>query len=146
MSKEDIWGRISQWEAYLSQQDRHLAFYMQHLHTFMSINPPPPVNDKKAVQAWEQSLKDYLVKRGWYFDDAGNTSNDYSDPELGEENYIELDALLDSPQAFSKNAMSELSLLRNAVLEWSDTIPGSLKESNLVHFCASINPDLYSPG
>lgn len=138
MYNEEIWDEF-QWEAFLSQQDRRLAFYMQQLYTFMASHPPPSPQDQAATRLWEEALRTYLSERGWLLEELDNAlpglENLYSD----ENPPMDLEYRLEHAESDTHPALVELCRLRRRVQDWSDTIPGKQKDSAFVQLCAYIS-------
>jgi hypothetical protein len=139
----EIWDE-DQWEAFLKATDRHLDRYMALLFRFMSEDPPDRNGGSSARKAWEVRFHTYLLSNGLYPDASFPRYWDETDD--GEALAADDDAALLEPDDAADISMplERLSAYRAArrcarrVLTWSNALPGSLKDSTLVQFCAHI--------
>lgn len=143
MPGDEIWDE-ERWEAFLRENDRRLDRYMTLLFAFMARYPPPSRNDEQAVLRWETALREYLRGRGLEPpasalggpDDDPGAAGDPGEPGDVDPDDALLDDILDD--------VARLPIYRQAlalatdVLEWSNNLPGAVKDSTLVQLCAHL--------
>ena len=138
MFDDDIWDE-ERWESYLRNDDERVAHYMKIVNRFLDKHPPPRSSDKEIQMAWREAFKAYLIKYGWQSDEL--------DSSLFKSDSTDLNESLGSIEMYTESEFEELSFIpvyREAlsvtryVLQWSDHLPGAVKDSTLVQFCASI--------
>lgn len=143
----EIWDE-DRWEAFLKEHDRRIDRYMALLFRFMTDNPPIGEEGSAARRGWEDELRQYLISNGISPDDAlprmlsGLWTDSEEDDVLffeAEQSYLEAeerdDELHDVRNLPVYRAAHQLS---GRVLRWSNSLPGRVKDSTLVQFCAHI--------
>lgn len=143
MFGDEIWDE-DRWEAFLRENDKRIDRYMDLLFTFMNDNPPPDLEDTAAREGWEQALRDFLRSNGLRQDDAFLDLFAEPDPEedadwlLGAADQDEA-AWQDDFDDFRNMPLYKQAFgLATSVLEWSNQLPGDVKNSTLVQFCSNI--------
>ena len=145
MFSDDIWDE-ERWESFLRKDDERVARYMSILNRFLDEHPPPKTDDKEVQMEWRETFRAYLIQYGWQSDDVEFTffrtesSDSFKDGE-------EVEETLDFMEDHAEHMFEELSYvpvyidalaLTQNVLDWSDQLPGAIKDSTLVQFCASV--------
>ena len=143
----EIWDE-DRWEAFLREHDRRIDRYMALLFRFMTDNPPVGAEGSDARRAWEDDLRQYLITNGISPDDAlprmlsGQWTDDDEDDVLffeAEQSYLEAEErdeeLYDVRNVPLYRSAHQLSA---RVLRWSNSLPGHVKDSTLVQFCAHV--------
>jgi hypothetical protein len=143
----EIWDE-ERWEAFLKEHDRRLDRYMSLLFRFMTDNPPTGEEGSLARKAWEHELRQFLISNGISPDDAlprmlaGHHSDEEDDDVLffeAEQSYLEheeRDQELHHVRNIPLYVDSQKLAVR--VLNWSNSLPGRVKDSTLVQFCSHI--------
>lgn len=143
----EIWDE-ERWEAFLKEHDRRLDRYMSLLFRFMTDNPPADEEGSPARKAWEHELRQFLISNGISPDDAlprmlaGHHSDEEDDDVLffeAEQSYLEheeRDQELHHVRNIPLYVDSQKLAVR--VLNWSNSLPGRVKDSTLVQFCSHI--------
>jgi hypothetical protein len=143
----EIWDE-ERWEAFLKEHDRRLDRYMSLLFRFMTDNPPAGDEGSSARKAWEHELRQFLISNGISPDDAlprmlaGQDSDEEDDDVLffeAEQSYLEheeRDQELHHVRNIPLYVDSHKLAIR--VLNWSNSLPGRVKDSTLVQFCSHI--------
>ncbi len=145
MFDDEIWDE-ERWEAFLKKNDERVARYMKLLHRFLDEHPSPHQGDEREQQAWWEAFNAYLIQYGWYAEEPESTSFHLEDESEEDQAFPELPAdeleLPEEEPAFADfttlPVYQEAHSLTRDVLAWSDSLPGSEKDSTLVQFCASI--------
>lgn len=143
----EIWDE-DRWEAFLKEHDRRIDRYMGLLFRFMTENPPPGVEGSEDRRAWEEDLREYLISNGISPEDAlprmlsGQWTDEEEDDVVffeAEQSYLEAEE-----QDEELHNVRNLHIYRSAqrlsgrVLRWSNSLPGRVKDSTLVQFCAHV--------
>lgn len=143
MSEDEIWDE-EQWEAFLRENDRRVDHYTHLLFSFMAVHPPPAQEDAVALRDWEADLRRFLRSNGLVHpDDVMPFLSSEAPPEdaPGEGSVADLDdeALEDEFIHLQQVPVYQHALdLSVAVLDWSNALPGDLKDSTLVQFCSHL--------
>ena len=146
MFDDDIWDE-ERWEAYLRNDDERVAHYMKIVNRFLDKHPPPRTSDKDVQMAWREAFKAYLIQYGWQSDEAESALFRSDSTESPDRSDLDFSETIGFMEMHVENEMEELSFVpvyREAlsitrdVLHWSDHLPGAVKDSTLVQFCASI--------
>lgn len=145
----------NQWEAFLRENDKRIDRYMALLHDFLRVHPRPTRDKPEQLAAWKDDLRAFIEEKGWTRDDLAlpflwledddrDTPSFDVDPAFGDEARLDPllldephdDAVLEDPERLPiyRQALD----LTHRVMDWSDVVPGSVKDSTLVQFCASI--------
>lgn len=139
-SGDDIWDE-DRWEAFLRESDKRVSRYMDLLFGFLTDHPPPDVSDTEAYRAWREQLKRFLRENGFEYDpgfsethdaDEGTSLFDVEEMAFEPDDVEALESFRDIPvyrKAFD---------LATQILEWTNALPGDVKDSALVQFCSSI--------
>lgn len=139
----EIWDE-NQWEAFLKETDRHLDRYMTLLFRFMSENPPESRSSRSARKEWEDRFRTYLLSNGLSPDESVSRHwDDMDDRETlaGDDETMLLEPDDAGDRSIPLERLSAYDASRRCarrVLSWSNGLPGSLKDSTLVQFCAHI--------
>lgn len=137
---DEVWDE-ERWEAFLRENDRRLARYMELLFGFISDNPPPERRNAEAFRGWEEALRRFLSSKGFAPDDVfprflegeGDDAGDMSTLPLDEpDNGGRLDPFR------TRAVYGRASDLADDVLEWSNALPARSKDSTFVHFCSHV--------
>lgn len=147
MFGDEIWDE-NQWESFLKKDDDRVARYMKLFNQFLAENPLPNAEDEQGSQLWKDSFKAYLIQHGlpleefesnqYQNDDEERLDNEFRSLDLPEDDLI----LDEDREAFE--ALLQIPVYQNAydlttrVLAWSDSLPGAVKDSELVQFCSSV--------
>ena len=146
MFDDDIWDE-ERWELYLRNDDERVAHYMKIVNRFLEKHPPPRSSDKEVQMAWREAFKAYLIQYGWQSDEVDSDLFRSERFDAQERSGQDLSESVGALEMFTENEFEELSFIpvyREAlsvtrdVLQWSDRLPGAVKDSTLVQFCASI--------
>lgn len=146
MFNDDIWDE-ERWESFLRKDDERIARYMKIVNRFLDKYPPPGSTDKEVQIKWREAFKAYLIQYGWQSDEVESALFRSEPTEHSERYDVDAEETLDFFEMSSGQDFDELAVLpvyRDAlaltrdVLEWSDQLPGAVKDSTLVQFCASI--------
>ena len=144
MFSDDIWDE-ERWESFLRKDDERVSRYMNILNQFLDEHPPPKTDDRKIQMAWREAFRAYLIQYGWQSDDVelaffrSESSESLDEESLGD--------TLEFIEEHTENVYEELSYvpvyldaltLTHNTLDWSDRLPGAIKDSTLVQFCASV--------
>ncbi len=143
----EIWDE-ERWEAFLKEHDRRIDRYMSLLFKFMTENPPAGEEGSPARKAWESDLRQFLISNGISPDDAlprmlaGHFTDEQDEDTLffeAEQSYLEHEDLDDEVHHI-RNVEIYVDAHRHAVriLNWSNSLPGQVKDSTLVQFCSHI--------
>lgn len=136
MPSDEIWDE-ERWEAFLRENDRRLDRYMTLLFAFMARYPPPDRDDEVGLQRWETALREYLRGRGLEAPGPDAAPPDaFDDFEQSEEEEAVLDEILDDVARLP--VYRQALALATDVLDWSNGLPGSVKDSTLVQLCAHL--------
>ena len=143
-----MFGDENRWESFLRKDDERVTRYMKLLHRFMAENPMPPAEDKNKRAQWDTAFRAFLGQHGWMRDEIELSSflSDSDETEGDTQEHFDLieedGDLLEEENSFER--LERLPVYQSAyqltrtVLKWSDGLPGSVKDSTLVQFCASI--------
>lgn len=134
MYGDEIWDE-ERWERFLRENDKRVDRYMDLLFAFMVDHAPPDGDDAEAVRGWEDKLRAFLWSHGFRNDDViFPFSNDAEaeEPLPLEEDAEPLDGFWDLP------VYGAAFHLATEVLQWSNALPGDLKDSTLVQFCSHL--------
>ena len=145
MFSDDIWDE-ERWESFLKKDDERVSRYMNILNQFLDENPPPKSEDRDVQLAWREAFRAYLIQYGWQSDDVERAffRSESSEDNIEEES---IGDTLEFIEAHTENVYEELSYvpvyldalsLTHNTLDWSDRLPGAIKDSTLVQFCASV--------
>ena len=145
MFSDDIWDE-ERWESFLRKDDERVSRYMKILNRFLDEHPPPKSDDREVQLEWREAFRAYLIQYGWQSDDVELTFFRSEASDSSEEEAIE-DDTLEFIEAHTESVFEELSFvpvyqdalsLTQQTLDWSDQLPGAIKDSTLVQFCANI--------
>jgi four helix bundle protein len=156
-SSDEPWDE-NQWEAFLRENDKRVDRYMELLHDFLQAHPRPGRGDPDRLALWKDDLRAFIERKGWSRDDLAlpfiwlEESDDLEenplfrlDDTLDEDAFFDEDLLAESEDdMFSLDSLERLPIYQQAfdltsrVMDWSDDVPGGVKDSTLVQFCASI--------
>ncbi len=165
MHFDDIWDE-ERWERFLRENDKRVDRYMDHLYQFISQNPLPDREDEEAMKRWDDELRAHLLSKGWRTEDAIFPLLSAED-QPGEEDFEGMDDFFDFDDEFEpfdddnfepfddeflddEDFEEEVDGFRNIpiyqhafalateVLEWSNGLPGDVKDSTLVQFCTNV--------
>ena len=147
MFDDEIWDE-DQWESFLKKEDDRVSRYMKLLNRFLAEFPLPRSTDPRENQAWKDAFNAYLIQHGLPFDDHEPSLFINDDDETGEEGAATFDLpedeLTREEDRDTFEALQQLPQYQKAyaltlkVLAWSDGLPGSIKDSELVQYCSSI--------
>ncbi|MBX2820540.1 MAG: four helix bundle protein [Rhodothermaceae bacterium] len=144
MFSDDIWDE-ERWESFLRKDDERVSRYMKILNRFLDEHPPPKSDDREVQLEWREAFRAYLIQYGWQSDDVELTFFRSEANESPEEEAVE--DTLEFIEAHTESVFEELSFvpvyrdalsLTQQTLDWSDQLPGAIKDSTLVQFCANI--------
>jgi hypothetical protein len=145
-----------QWEAFLRANDKRIDRYMELLHDFLQRHPRPTQDDPKRLARWKNALRAFIDEKGWTRDDLTLPFLWLDeDGELGADDaWHSLDDALDDayldaypaddPDEAALDDLEHLPIYQQAfaltrrVMDWSDGVPGGVKDSTLVQFCANV--------
>lgn len=143
----EIWDE-NRWEAFLKEHDRRIDRYMGLLFRFMTENPPPGSEGSDARNAWEEDLREYLISNGISPEDAlpRMLSGQWTDDDEADVLFFEAEqSFLEAEERDEElHDVRNVPLYRSAqflsarVLRWSNSLPGRVKDSTLVQFCAHV--------
>ena len=147
MFDDDVWDE-NRWESFLRKDDERVTRYMKLLHRFMSDNPMPPADEQEKRAQWDEAFRAFLGRQGWMRDEI-ELSGFYSDEEDADGETLEQFEVMEDDsdlldEEHSYEMLERLSVyqasiqLTRKVLKWSDQLPGSVKDSTLVQFCANV--------
>lgn len=135
MFEDEIWDE-EQWEAFLRQSDEIVRRYMDLLFAYLADDPPPDAADTEARRAWEQRLRRFLEEKGFEQDPAlfhPFADDDADDPDAPDE------AMPERPDGYRDIPVyRKAAALAGRVLDWTNRLPGDVKDSSLVQFCSAI--------
>ena len=146
MFGDEIWDE-ERWEKFLKKDDERAAHYMKILNRFLDVHPPPRPDDQKALQTWRDAFRAYLVRYGWGGDemDSSMLHDGHTDEHGVDEPVPEAESDLFGFKAeyifaelTSFPLYQEAYTVMQRVLNWSDGLPGPVKDSSLVQFCANV--------
>ena len=147
MFDDEIWDE-DQWEAFLKKDDDRVAKYMKLLNRFLAEHPLPKTDDRGREQEWKDAFNAYLIQHGLVLDDMEHEllrgDADAIDEEGtlsfgGGEEELDLDEEFNSFESLQQLPVyQKAGALTSEVLSWSDALPGSIKDSELVQFCSNI--------
>ncbi len=146
MLDDDLWDE-ERWESFLRKDDERVSRYMQILNRFLDEHPPPKSDDRDVQMKWRATFKAYLIQYGWQLDDIESALSRSDEYELSDESAAYKDYADEIIESITENPFEELSALpvyqeslyiTRQVLSWSDELPGELKDSTLVQFCACV--------
>lgn len=137
---DEIWDE-DRWEAFLRASDERIRRYMDLLFGYLADHPPPDASDAGARRAWEVRLRRYLREKGF---DQDPTQGQLFDEDLDDDQLAADVDGTDTDEAPHRSSVRDLPVYRAAfdlasqVLEWTNALPGAVKDSALVHFCSSL--------
>ncbi len=146
---EEPWDE-DEWEAFLRESDRRTDRCMALFHEFMEKHPRPDDARPEALAAWKARVRAFVERKGWTPDDIALPFLWLEDApsEDAEEDFAWLEdyeaAGNEGFEAASLEGFRQVPLYRDAyalveaVIDWSDGLPGALKDSALVQFCAQV--------
>ncbi len=153
---DEIWDE-EEWEAFLRQSDERIRRYMDLLFGYLTDNPPPAPADAAARKAWEERLRRFLEEKGFEHDaplalpeephadePPGREPPDGAGGDAGADLFLLGDEAADADEALPQRHLRDVPVYRKAldlstyVLDWSNALPGEVKDSTLVQFCTSI--------
>ncbi len=147
MFDDEIWDE-DQWESFLKKDDDRVARYLKLLNRFLVEHPMPKADDERKHQEWKDAFNAYLIEHGLVLDDMEPDLFEEEGEEVDEEGALRFDIEedeLDMEEEFNSfeslqqlPAYQKASALTSNVLAWSDALPGSTKDSELVQFCSNI--------
>ncbi len=148
MFDDDIWDE-DQWEAFLKKDDDRISRYMKLLNRFLAEHPLPNTEDPQANQEWKDAFNAYMIEHGLPLDDLEPTTLFQSEADESDEDgtvafelpddELDLEEDQDSFENLRQIPVYEKSYaLTMEVLSWSDGLPGSIKDSELVQYCSNI--------
>ncbi len=146
-----------QWEAFLRENDKRIDRYMELLHDFLKRHPRPTHEDPERLARWKGDLRRFIDEKGWTRDDLAlpflwldddhesgvDEAWDNIDEALHDAGYAD-SHLADEPDDAPLNDLEHLPIYQQAfaltrrVMDWSDGVPGGVKGSTLVQFCANV--------
>ncbi len=137
--EDEIWDE-ERWEAYLRARRRQIDRLLEDYFAFTRYDPYPEGASSEQVRAWKTRLWTFLEERGWSAEAIDGLLRareerlfSEGDARSGEEE----ETLLPEAEA-CRTLMVQARQLADAVQEWANRLPGTLKTSALVHFCASL--------
>lgn len=148
MRRDEIWDE-DRWEAFLLENDRRINYFLEVFHNFLSRDPLPEKSDSPARERWRDRFRAYFASRGAHLDDSLITfllrdEGHPSDESFGiwEEDLVEEDredeAQADLSELQLVPAFSQAYRLISDVLDWANGLPGDVKDSTFVQYCAFI--------
>ncbi|SHK11247.1 hypothetical protein [Rhodothermus profundi] len=138
----EIWDE-ERWEAYLKARRRQIDRLLEDYFAFTRYDPYPEHALPDQVQAWRQRLRSFLEARGWSqaaiqgLLRAREAGWPFEEEGIGEGESEAEETLIPEAEA-CRALMAQARALANAVLEWANRLPGTLKTSALVHFCTCL--------
>jgi hypothetical protein len=147
-----------QWEAFLRENDKRMDRYMELLRDFLRRHPRPTGEDPRRLARWKEALRAFIDEKGWTRDDLAlpflwlDEEGDFTEDDA----WFDLDEALESAfvadpyltddewEAASLDELEQLPIYQQAfaltrrVMDWSDDVPGGVKDSTLVQFCANV--------
>lgn len=141
-----------EWETYLRAHDRRTDRFVILFHGFMQKHPRPDDAHPEALAAWKARVRAFVEAKGWTPDDLAlpflwlydAPDEDAPDdlmgwpPAVSHEGEDGPDAD-DVPGGWRQLPLyQEAYALVEAVTKWADGLPGALKDSTLVQFCAQV--------
>jgi hypothetical protein len=143
---DEAWDE-HQWEHFLRHSDRRVNRYLDLLFNFAAENPTPEREDEAAYEAWRARLAAYLAKNRWREEDRdlaflfleGRTENDDDLAALAEDDDLYEDDIMGALDFRDLPVYRQAHALNQDVLAWANSLPGSLKDSTLVQFCACLS-------
>lgn len=136
MHGDEIWDEYD-WEAFLRKNDERVDRYMRHLYEFIAENPPPGEADTEALRVWEERLRAFLHARGWRQEEDVLPPLPEEDDDLFMD--VQGDPLAEGAGFQALPIWRTAYALTTRVLDWSNTLPGEVKDSTLVQFCSSVS-------
>lgn len=143
----EIWDE-ERWEAFLKEHDRRIDRYMALLFRFMAENPPAGEEGSDARRLWEHDLRQFLISNGISPDDAlpRMLSGEWTDEDEEDVLFFEAEqSYLEAEERDEElHSVRNIPIYREAhrlsvrVLRWSNSLPGRVKDSTLVQFCAHV--------
>jgi len=148
----------NQWEAFLRENDKRVDRYMELLHDFLQTHPRPTRDEPERLATWKDDLRAFIDEKGWTRDDLALPFIWLEDADDADENPLfrfddtfDEDAFFDDglfdedfDDDFSLDSLERLPIYQEAfaltsrVMDWSDEVPGGVKGSTLVQFCANV--------
>ncbi len=134
-----------EWEDFLRENDRRIDHFMTLMADFMQRYPPPPDDASPEDEAdWKARLEAFMRRRTGFEGSADDLpvwerETDEADAEDGGGEGWK-SGLADFPE---QQPVEELPVYRAAralateVIRWSEPIPASVKDGDLVQFCSN---------
>lgn len=144
---EDAWDE-HRWEVFLRESDRRINRYLDLLFNFAAENPTPDADNASDYPEWRAHLSRYLEQNGWLEEDRdlaflfleGRTETGEFERDFFEDDGLEPESGGDFvPDFRSLPIYRQAHTLSRDVLNWANTLPGDLKDSTLVQFCACLS-------
>ena len=132
----EIWDE-ERWEAYLKARRRQIDRLLEDYFAFTRYDPYPEGASSERMQAWKTRLRTFLEARGWRAEAIDGLLR-AREERLFEGDGFEGDeeeTLLPEAEA-CRMLIARARQLAEVVQEWAHQLPGTLKTSSLVHFCA----------
>ncbi len=135
----EIWDE-ERWEAYLKARRRQIDRLLEDYFTFTRYDPYPEGASSDQVRAWKTRLRVFLEERGWSAEaiDGLLRAREGRFPFEGDGLEGEEEETLLPEAEACRMLIARARQLAEAVQEWAQRLPGTLKTSELVHFCASL--------
>lgn len=136
--EDELWDE-ARWEAYLRAERSRMHRLLEDYFAFVRQHPYPEPRTSEAIQHWRMRLQAFLRAQGWDEEAIGHVSQlrDELFPEApyGEEE----DEPFALPEIAAYYALhAQATRLGERILSWADALPGHMKDSTLVHFCAQV--------
>jgi|GEM_PF-470688 hypothetical protein len=148
MRRDEVWDE-DRWEAFLLENDRRINHLLEVFHSFLAKDPLPEQSDSPARERWRDRFRAYFAARGAQIDDSLITYLLHDEGQLSVEPFglWEGDVAEEGWEDEAQSDLSELQLvpafsqayrLISDVLDWANGLPGDVKDSTLVQYCAYI--------
>ena len=137
------------WERFFQEADRRTERYIEAMESFVRRYPPPDERDP-GYAAWKERLHQHLARRmGWdprrhgpeWLEDPFDLGpeDEPPDPEDAEPWKRALPEAFPEAQPLEALPVFQAAqALCDTVLDWADTLPGSVKDGQVVELCAAV--------
>ena len=145
MFDDEVWDE-HRWESFLRKDDERVSRYMKMLNSFLEEHPMPPADDEIKRQQWDEAFRSFLVKNG-RMQDEFESSAFFLDHEEFDEIFEDFEIFEEDEEYLDEEPYERFETLpvyqeafdlSSYVMKWSNRLPGHVKDSTLVQFCANV--------
>lgn len=137
--EDELWDE-ARWEAYLRVQQSRMHRLLEDYFTFLRQHPYPERRTLEAVKRWRMQLQAFLRAQGWDEEAIQHVAQlkDALFPGMPSEEKEEDEPIV-LPESAAYHALhAQATTLGEHILSWAYVLPGYVKDSTLVHFCAQV--------